>query len=350
MNKLFKLAKTGKVQQWQVTVEGATFSTTEGYVDGKSTTSTPTICLGTNIGRANERSPEQQAVFEAEAKWKKKLTQGYYENIDDIDQGKEIDPMLAHKWDKYKDSTSGRIALQPKLDGIRCIGTNKGLFTRTGKPILSAPHILVVVQKILSGLPDGVTLDGELYNHDLRDDFNQISSIVRKQTPSAAELKLSLEKLQYHVYDVEGTQQTFTTRQLAISAIIDNCYSKENLEKMDDLYGKWLEQGFEGQMVREADSLYQNGRSKSLLKRKEFVDEEFMIVDIEEGVGNRSGMMGRIKFGHFDSNARGSHAYWTELLENKQNYIGKMATVRYQNLTPDGIPRFPVMVAIRDYE
>jgi len=120
------------------------------------------------------------------------------------------------------------------------------------------------------------------------------------------------------------------------------------------LYAEYLKDGQEGQMIRIND-VYENKRSKFLLKRKEFIDDEFRIVDISEGNGNRSGMFGRAHLItssgiEFEANARGNVSFYEELLKNKSEYIGKMATVRYQNLTPDGKPRFGVIITIRDYE
>ena len=115
-----------------------------------------------------------------------------------------------------------------------------------------------------------------------------------------------------------------------------------------------METGYEGQMVR-LDSIYENKRSKSLLKRKEFRDEEFQILDVIEGDGNKSGMAASMLLCNdrdqkFNSNIKGDRTYLRELLKNKDSLIGKRATVKYFNLTPDGIPRFPYVIAIRDYE
>lgn len=365
MQTLYKRARNGKIQQWSINVDQNTYYTSEGYVDGKITTSQPTICVGKNIGKSNEVSPNEQAIREAESKWKKKLDRGYTIQPHTVDQVSIVDPMLAHKWKDHKHSTVGVIASQPKLDGIRCIGTKSGLFTRQGKRIVAAPHIERAVMQMLEGLEDHITLDGELYNHTLKEDFNTITSIVRKQNVTEQDIERSEQLLQYHVYDINHPTLTFSYRfqsakmlieqggfqciKLVQTAFIERNTNQDN-DMLDTLYQGYLSMGYEGQMIRNSNSKYQSGRSKSLLKRKEFEDAEFEIIDIEEGVGNRSGMMGRIKFDGFDSNARGTHEYYKELWLNKHKYIGKMATVRYQNLTPDGKPRFPVMIAIRNYE
>ena len=100
---------------------------------------------------------------------------------------------------------------------------------------------------------------------------------------------------------------------------------------------------------------YENKRSSTLLKRKDFIDEEYTMLGYEEGKGNRSGTIKHLKFKNkdgkeFNSNVKGTFEYLTELLEQADELIGKQATIKYFNLTPDGVPRFPYVIAIRDYE
>jgi len=362
MKTLYKRAKNGKIQQWTIEVRDDKYRTHEGYVNGQITTSKWTVCTAKNVGKSNEVTAKQQAVREATSKWKKKQERGYTPHIDFIDDVHIIDPMLAHKWRDYESKVSDDepLASQPKLDGIRCIGTKNGLFTRKGKRIVAVPHIEQEVKKILEGLPENYYLDGELYNHELKDDFNKITSIVRKQKPTEKDIELAESLIQYHVYDIDAPGsfamryqsliELFAFPQRKVVLVKTIFLANKTSALLDKLYQQYLEQGYEGQIIRISNSEYKNGRSRNLLKRKEFIDQEFTIIDIEEGTGNRSGMMGRIKFDGFDANARGSHAYWKELLRNKDIYIGKQATVRFQNWTPDGKPRFPVVVAIRDYE
>jgi DNA ligase-1 len=125
-------------------------------------------------------------------------------------------------------------------------------------------------------------------------------------------------------------------------------------EHLDELYADYVEVGYEGQMIR-IDAPYENKRSPKLLKRKEFVDEEYEILGYDEGTGNREGTVKHFKFKNkdgrkFNSNVKGTFEYMAELLERGDELVGKMATVKYFNLTPDGVPRFPYVIAIRDYE
>jgi len=358
---LYKQAKTGKTQIWTIEALDDYFQTVSGQLDGKKTISKPTHCKPKNIGKSNATTSQEQAVLEAQAKWQKKLEGGYHETIEDIEIKKFVEPMLARKYPEHKPTFP--CLGQPKLDGIRCIATKDGLFTRRGKPIVSVPHIISALSKQFIKDP-GLVLDGELYNHDLKADFNKITSLCRRSKPTDEDLAESKRIIQYHIYDSpSNTSEDYTTRACVYKKFIqvDNKHLKvvptttiTSQEDLDAHQAECIEFGYEGQMIRQKGKYDFGRRSPSLIKRKEFLDEEFVIADITEGIGGRAGMMGRVVLNHngstFEAGARGNHDYFTELLVNKNEYVGKQATIRYPNLTPDGIPRFGIMVAIRDYE
>jgi ATP-dependent DNA ligase len=128
----------------------------------------------------------------------------------------------------------------------------------------------------------------------------------------------------------------------------------DTLEQLNTIYEGFLAANYEGQMVR-VDDVYETKRSKFLLKRKEFQDKEYQILEVGEGTGNRTGMAGFMVMKNedgtiFKSNIKGSHEFLTELLQNKQEIVGQLATVQFFHLTPDGVPRFPYITAIRNYE
>lgn len=368
---LYKKSKSGKIQAWTIQVSDDSFRTMEGFLDGAITPTEWTKCTIKNEGKAHATTPKQQAEREALARVQKQRDKGWVDSPEAAEVSEVgISPMLAHNWNDHKDKIANDtiLASQPKLDGVRCIANYKGLFTRNGKPIVSVPHIWEEVNRVfdLQNRKD-FNIDGELYNHDLKSDFNKLISIAKKQKPDSADLEAA-KQLQYHIYDIEIKQLrkfSFVENWAVISSYLgskhyfDVKYLKQvsttfltiSDTKLDHLYSEYLQQGYEGQMVRLANSTYENCRSKNLLKRKEFIDEEFLITGVEEGLGNRSGMMGRVNLvtaegKKFDSSARGTMEYYKELLHNKEAYIGKKATVRYQNLTPDGIPRFPVIIQI----
>ena len=129
----------------------------------------------------------------------------------------------------------------------------------------------------------------------------------------------------------------------------------QSFDELDEKYSEYMKDGYEGQMVR-IDSPYESKRSKSLLKRKEFQDAEYKVIDIEEGNGNRSGTAKHLVCyceetdQTFNSNVKGNFDYLAEILENREYYIGKLATIKFFELTPDGVPRFPYAIAFRDYD
>lgn len=356
-----------KVQKWSIEVEGNKFRTIEGFVDGAMTTSEWTVCVGKNVGRSNETSPEQQAIKEAQAKNRLKQDKGYKEDIDCIHEAVAFEPMLAHSYSDYKEKVTFPCFVQPKLDGMRCPIRKEGAFSRQGKPVNSVPHIVEALKPIFDAHP-GLVIDGELYNHDLKHDFNKLISVVKKSKPTAADIAESKKTMQFHVYDmfdISNGAAKFRDRYMELLELVDGVefivpvktFKVDNQAEMDELYEKFLEEGYEGMMVRN-DYPYVQKRTANLLKRKEFVDGEYMITDIIEGIGNRSGMMGKIimitpqgESFEADGSGLGGHEAYVEMLENKEDYIGKMATVKYQNLTPDRqVPRFGKVVAIRDYE
>jgi len=362
---LYKQDKKNRIQEWSVETESNKFRTIEGFVDGKLTISEWTECFSKNVGKKHETSPVQQAENEALSKARKKKENGYFENISDSAQGSGyIEPMLAHKFVDYGEKILNNYETfsQPKLDGIRCIATREGLFTRKGKPIVAVPHIIESVMAILNEKPEIIALDGELYNHELKHDFNKITSLVKRIHMSADDLKQSEQLAQYHVYDIIVLDATFAERNDIIEHYhgfpyihIVKTEKVSNRACLDILYENYLKDGYEGQMIRIAESKYEFARTKSLLKRKEFVDVECKVINIIEGSGNRSGMAGSVTCIHpngetFDAGIKGGFDFYRELLINKTNYIGKQATIKYQNLTPDGKPRFANLVSFRDYE
>jgi len=389
---LYKRDTKGKVRQWTIHVQGNKFWTEGGLVGMKMNVAKPTSCTAKNIGHSNETSPEAQAQLEAKAKWDKKLRGGYFRNISDVDNKKFYEPMLAHNYKDRADEVKFPVYSQPKLDGIRCITRLEKeevvARTRNGKVIEAIPHITNSLKSFFQANPE-VILDGELYNHDLKDNFNKITSLVRKQKPVKSEkmtdkafakkekefadrLEEGAETIQYWIYDCPRIAQAkekimfslrFNTLQnlLQGTLLANDCIKlvatteADHKKGLDELYNEYLRDGYEGQMVRR-DMGYEQKRSTFLLKRKEFQDAEYKVIDIDEGNGNRQGTAKHLvlidpkSFQTFHSNIKGNFEYLAEILNNKDEYIGKMATIKFFEYTPDGIPRFPYAIGFRDYE
>lgn len=360
LNTIYKATKGGKVQEWTIEIEDNKYRTISGQTDGKKITNEWTIVYGKNIGKSNETTNDEQALKEAEAKRTKKLESGYFEDITKIHQKQYFEPMLAAKWEDCKSKIEYPIYSQPKLDGIRCILTKDGMFSRNGKPIISAPHIYESMKHIFVENPH-LIFDGELYADKFANDFNKIVSMVRKTKPTQSDLDACKDVIKYHIYDLPSNSGTFIERinelksiELSSACVLVITDTIDNEEMAMDFYGKYVDEGYEGQMLR-TDGLYENKRSKTLLKHKSFVDEEYTILDICEGEGNRTGTCGYMVFQtnegkRFKSNVKGTFEYTKEILENKDTLIGKEATIKYFNLTPDGIPRFPFVIKINREE
>ena len=215
--KLYKRTVTGAIQVWWLELDegdidtlGGRYRTHSGQDGGKIVTSEWTRAKPKNVGRGNETTALQQAHLEIDAHYSKKK-KAYSVTLETAHDLVRFTPMLAKSFEDYV----GRVTFcfenklpvwaQPKLDGIRCVATKDGLFTRTGERIVSCPHIEEMLRPIFELFPD-LVIDGELYNHQFKEDFNEIVSMVKKVKPSAAHLLKTAELVQYQSYrDCGGT-------------------------------------------------------------------------------------------------------------------------------------------------
>jgi len=361
---IYKKTKTGATQEWSIEIEGNKYRTQSGQVGGVISTNEWTVCFGKNVGRANATTDDEQALAEAVAKRTKKLESGYFEDINNINEQQYFEPMLASKWEDSKDKIQYPIYSQPKLDGIRCIVTKDGMFSRNGKAIISAPHIFNSLKPLFETNPQ-LIFDGELYADKFANDFNKIVSLVKRTKPTDEDLAESKKNIQYWIYDLPSVDDTFEIRSQALYDLfmewsyfnshcinVDTDICKSEKEVME-LYEGYVEKGYEGQILR-LNGKYENKRSKFLLKHKSFQDSEFTILDICEGEGNKTGQVGYMVFEidskRFKSNVKCSWEEGAEILKSKNKLLGKSATIQYFNLTPDGIPRFPYVININREE
>lgn len=373
---LFNVRSDGATHQWLIQVIGNQYRTISGLVAGKKVTSAWTTCGGKNEGRSNATSPAGQAKAEAEALFQKKLDKGYRTLKDMREKGsapKFFKPMLAKNFEDYEeeiaesfrpDLPQSLLFSQPKLDGIRCVATKDGLFSRNGKPILSAPHIIKQLASFFDVNP-AIVLDGELYTHKFADNFNKIVSIAKKTKPTAEDIAQSAKHLEYHIYDLFDRDYPlvkFSKRAKQVQFVCEKGDRKSvkwvettqvnSTTECDQLFSQYLQDGYEGQMLRQ-NAPYENKRSKNLIKRKVFTDCEFLVRAVLEGVGNREGMAGSLLFKtdkgkKFTAAVMGTNEYRKQLLADPKKVIGKKATVKFFQWTPDGLPRFPVVKIIHD--
>ena len=276
-------------------------------------------------------------------------------------------PMLAYPVSAKPIDYSKPVFIQPKLDGVRClIQYDSGVVTaysRTGKVWKNIDHITWNLYKFFDKHPN-VVLDGELYNHDFRDDFEQIISKVRKTKPTAEARIKSRENVQFHCYDIVNRKMKFSTRDLWITEYLSTSYCVKHVptRKVTSESGaklvhqEHLKAGYEGSIVR-LDTPYQCKRSHSLRKFKDFSDAEANIVGYEEGKGKRTGTLGKFIMQDDDGNQFGcppgkGHNYkdLALMLANIHEYMGQRATFTYFERTKAGSYRHPLYKCIRNYE
>ncbi|KQS84324.1 hypothetical protein [Rhizobium sp. Leaf383] len=346
---IYKLDSKGKIRTWQYEVVGRGWRTIAGLQDGKKVVSEFTRCLP-----ASQPTAELQAQFEAEAEMKRKLKRDYHLTLDGTSTAKYFAPMLAEKYEPS--SVEEGDLVQAKLDGIRCIATIDGLRSRKGEPITSCPHISEQLVTFFTNFPNAI-LDGELYNHDLKDNFNELASIIRKQKPDAVQLQRAARDIEFHVYDlVYGDDLAVTALDRNVdlhNRMVDFGWSIQvvptstvsNHDEVRGFFEACIKRGYEGTMVRKANAPYHQKRSKALMKFKEFQTAEFPVVRVEEGLGNWAGYAKRVVCTvpdgrEFGAGVKGNRGFTKELLSRDV----KIATIQFFELTPDGIPRFPVAI------
>jgi DNA ligase-1 len=280
-----------------------------------------------------------------------------------------IKPMLAYKVDAKPVDWTKKVYMQPKLDGVRCLIqlNDKGeihAYSRTGKPWLNIAHILEDLEYFFEIHPD-VILDGELYNHDLRDDFEKIISLVRKQKPTDQQRLEASELVQFHCYDyvetVMNESYSYRKDQLCTSDMYSECvkFVPTTLVVEDQAQIQHqlnLDEGYEGSILR-LDGPYQCKRSYNLQKFKDFHDDEATIIGYVDGKGKREGTLGKFLMQDDDGVEFGcppgkgyNYKMLANMLTNIHNYIGKRATFTYFERTKAGSYRHPLFKTIRNYE
>ena len=335
---LYKRGSGGEIRTWRMEREGNQHRVCSGVLNGTETASGWTTCVA-----KRGTTPEAQAEAEVLANYRKKLGTGYFKDRAAIDQIHFTKPMLAETY--IPGEQDFPVLAQPKLDGMRCVARADGLWSRTGKPITTVPHIAAALAPIFADNPT-LILDGELYHPDLKDEFGTLMSLARGGDPEG--------KLQYHIYDVPSSSASAQNRLefLALGAAwpsphlvtVETKYVA-NSKRLDTLFADWIEQGYEGQMVRDCHGSYENKRSKNLLKRKDFLSDEFPVIAVEAGEGSWAGSAKKFTVRLPDgrecgAGVRGNQARLKALLEGPRP---TWATVRYFTPTPDGMPRFPVV-------
>ena len=277
-----------------------------------------------------------------------------------------IKPMLAYKFDRSRTDWSKPMYIQPKLDGVRCLFTKNGAYSRTGKKFKNVAHIELALIPFFKKHKD-VVLDGELYNHELRNDFEKIISLVRKQKPTANHRLDAQHLVQFHVYDYITPNNNMNYQTRMQNLVVADLYDEQIKyvpAKLIDSYNvarehhvEFLNDGYEGSIIRAGKGLYENKRSYNLMKFKDFSDAEATITGYEEGKGKRTGTLGKFLMTDDEGNEFGcppgkgfTYKDLAKILKNIHDYIGQRATFTYFERTKAGSYRHPQFKALRNYE
>ncbi len=386
-NTLYARTSTGATQEWTIIVDNNTYKTIYGQKDGQLVTTDPTVCIGKNIGKANETSPEQQALKEAKSIFKKKLKEGYKEDINKIDEQDFFQPMLAKKFIDYQDKVVYPLVVEDKLNGIRCVITARGAFSRTGEQFHCLDHILAELEPLFLEHPT-LILDGELFNYTYKNKLNAIASLVsvnRKISDVTDEDRTRAKEIvQFHIYDgfnivdkgydLDVSQHSsLLARKTGLTYVVENynlVYTifhpfdyVDSYVQIVELMRKVREENREGLVLKNPDAPYECKRSKNMLKLKVFESDEFEVIEFLEGTGNWAGKVKKVVCRlndpatngktTFESNIRGSMEELADLWINRKQHEnkGKRVSVDFQEYSEYGIPLIPYCDAMfRDYE
>ena len=348
---LYSRNKLGNVIVWDVSVAPAdngtwAVSRTWEIEDGKKQSTTLLI----PVGKA-KRTVREQAELQARSFWNKRKDGGDVEDLDKLDDQLVL-PMLAHSWEK-RGNPEATYDCQAKLDGVRAMfNIDRGFITRMGKKITSVPHL---ENRTISAR---TWLDGELYTTKMK--FEELSGAVRRTTPGD-----NSEVIQFHVFDcylLDNPDAIWRDRLKYLETLtwdrgFELVPTLKNIKgtRVDKLVDEYIKYGFEGVIARNPQGTYcLNERSASLLKHKRFHDQEYLVVGALEGKGGDVGTViwecTTPQGSRFTVRPEGTQEYRKDLWDNWRDHVGKKLTVRYQELTRTGVPRFPVGVALRDYE
>ena len=281
-------------------------------------------------------------------------------------EAENIKAMLAHKYNE--DKAHYPAFIQPKLDGVRCLFTAKGAFSRANNQFMNVDHIEQALKPFFAKNPTAI-LDGELYNHGLKDDFEKIISLVKKKKPTDNDKAEAAELVQYHVYDVASmTIAPYSIRLNYLNSDVFGGFNTWPIMKVETkvvldfdealkMHKKNLKLGYEGSIYRSFEGRYKGTRSWDLMKFKDFHDDEATIVGYEIGQGKREGTLGKfimmdddgIQFGCPPGKGY-NYKDLADILNNITDYIGERATFTYFERTKAGSYRHPHYKCLRNYE
>lgn len=378
---LYKRSSKGKIVVWwmELDEDGERYRTHSGQKDGKIKATGWTYPNPKNVGKANETDQITQCRLEIDAKYEKQLKLAYFKSEADVDRKRFFQPMLAEKFMEQCDKISYPVLVQRKLNGTRCvihgeidgIESGAGAFSRKGEQYFCVEHIIRDLTKIHARYPN-LVFDGELFKHGVP--LNEIASLVsvnrKAKDVTDEDRNKARQIIQFHIYDcwnADHPEWTNIQRLTFLKSIFKElkfefCVLVDTEEvngfsAVKNRMDEYVNDGYEGAIIRIPDGKYENKRSRNLLKLKQFYDQEYEVVDIEasqkgDWAGKAKRIICKLPDGRtFASNIRGSMKELEHLFLTKSEHIGKLATVEYQELSPYGVPLIPyTQLPFRDYE
>ena len=368
---LYKKDSKGKIREWSIWTENGDLVQEAGLIDGKLVEHRKT-CKVKNAGKSNETTPFQQAAAEMGSAILSKRYEGYFLTKEGAKNESVLLPMLAKSYGDHskKIDWNKDVWVQPKLDGFRCrcqciISNNKiDLFSRKNLPYKGLPtlkkELLKLYENLVENKKANLHLDGELYIHDIPFE-NLSSSIKRAQHRPGYDIK-NIEFRIYDCFSLDDMKISFEDRTKFLKSLIPNKHNNlkyvktevvKSLDEFKEYFSLFMSEGYEGIMVRNLRSPYEiSKRSSHLQKYKEFSDDEFEIIGFQEGSGvDEKTVIWKCKTvggEEFSVRPKGDLDHRRNLFKNAKKYIGKQLTVKYQELSETGVPRFPVGKDIRD--
>ena len=378
---IYGVEKNGKTKVWMAHIYrdvlngNATAEIEYGQLDGKKQTTSREYTEGKNLGKKNETTPLQQCLSETRRKWQDKMEKEGYSLVQPVLESEtnttKVFPMLAHTYEPLSSKNKKNdivfpCYVQPKLDGLRCVcymnmSNNDGKVlaqSRTGAYFETVEHICAELRPLLLKTP-GLILDGELYSMDMP--FEELAGLIKRKKLAGSDMQ-RVQCIRYHIYDIVVGGVPYSDRHDRIVQLVDdsNCHLEvvrtqliHDVAEFKQAFRDCVASGYEGIMLRNVNGLYcQNYRSHDLQKYKEFVEAEYPIVGFKEADGRDKGTVVWVcrtsDEREFSVRPRGTQEQRRQWFQDGPQYVGKLLTVIYQELSELNVPRFPVGKAIRD--
>ena len=352
---LYKTAKTGATQVFNIEAIGDSYTVTWGQVNGKQQSKT-TTCSPKNVGKKNESTAIDQAITEAKATWAKKVKSGYSE--DETAPVTVKLPMKVNEYNKHKKKIEFPCFTSVKLNGVnveyRLIDGELKLLSRGGEEYPIPDHQREDAIKILKHL-NTTSINGEMYIHG--EHLQDIQSAVKKHNELTP-------KLSFYVFDFPEVAGDYNTRcslcypgfqEVELTSIHPILVSVAHDE--DDIQNDFedvVAAGYEGLIIRNRKGLYEyNTRSLNVFKYKPVLDSEFEVKSFDLDKNGHAVFHCWVSNIHVGDNTsfkvklKGTNEERLAMAAEAKSYIGKWLKVEYETLSKDGIPLKPVGIMFR---